>query len=319
MPLVYTYIQKAKRAELAAHVPEQLSVQRYDQIKGDLLQIIINQNPRVAINTLKQQMDTDPAVLNSCHEFLHEIGFFSYKKYNDFAKALTYKDNICVSGYIHGVIEAYFSDVKNFAEAIKTACDGYPAGKFISWECYHGVGHGLMYYHDNNVLVALEGCKIYKEGYARSACSNGVYMENFNADTVIHPSRFLNPQKPYYPCNVFAQDRNHCYMNAPIYFFSLNYDYTKAADVCDSVEKKYKYACFYGLATQMTRRNMTHPEFVEQFCQNNSAIDMKACINGIVGWYVSYYASLEEAGKICSKLEDTSFCKRSVNSYKSQF
>jgi hypothetical protein len=31
---------------------------------------------------------------------------------------------------------------------MQTMCDQYPVGSFLSWECYHGIGHGVMFYTD---------------------------------------------------------------------------------------------------------------------------------------------------------------------------
>lgn len=302
-----------------ANPPSKLSEERYKQIKEDLLQIVAKEDPRNAVTVLKHKMDSDPAVLHSCHELLHEIGFASYKKYDDFGQTLVYKDDICVSGYTHGAIEGYFSEVKDISQAI-TICNDYPPDKFISWECFHGIGHGLMYYNGNNVPLALDGCKLYDTDFARSACSNGVYMENFNADAD-HPSEFLDPKNPYYPCNKIDQDKPDCYMNAPIYFLKVfNDDYDLAAQTCASVEEQYKHSCFYGLGSQITRRNMDNPKFVETFCETKSG-DKDACMTGMVGWYISYYASLKEATALCDTLQkqNKSQCIATVEIFRSQF
>ena len=307
--------------KIESRIPEKLSKIEFEQLRSNLFQLIERKNPRSAINSLKDKMESSQAVLNSCHELLHEIGFKSYEKYNDFAAALTYKDDICVSAYIHGVIEGYFYKVKNITEAIKSTCKNYPIGRFITWECYHGVGHGLMYYSNNNVLKALEGCKLYGNNFDRSACSNGVYMENFNADSIIHPSQFLNSKNPFYPCDVLKQDKKDCYMNAPIYYLTLNnYDYNKAFKWCDSASE-YKNSCFFGLASQMARRNMDDPKFVEQSCERYGVDIVDPCVYGLVSWYVSYYASLEEAGKMCNELEGRNKprCRLALDSFRDQF
>lgn len=318
----YLYPQE-KEITLVIQQPEsaRLTDEEYKKIKNDLFQIIEKENPRSALNSLKLLSQKNAKVLGSCHEFLHEIGFESYKKYKDFAKALTFKDEICVAGYTHGVIEGYFSEVTDVSGAIHTICKSYPDGSYIAWECYHGVGHGLMYFNQNDVLLSLNGCKMYDNHFASSACSNGVFMENFNADSIVHPSKYLNPKMPYYPCNEIEQDKADCYMNAPIYFLSLNnYDFLSATSLCNKVESKYRYNCHYGLASQMTRRNMNSPKQIEEYCVKKSG-DSQACINGMVGWFVSYYASLKEATALCDILEkkNKSQCIIAVESFRGQF
>lgn len=308
-------------SDLVSNPPEKLSLFEFEQLKNNLFQIVERENPRLAIVSLKYEMGKNKAVLNSCHELLHEVGFRAYDKYGDFATALTYKDDVCVSAYTHGVIEGYFSKVKNIPDVIESMCKDYPIGKFITWECYHGVGHGLMYFNNNDVPKSLEGCKFYRNDFDRSACSNGVYMENFNADSELHPSRFLNSNDPFYPCDELEQDKKDCYVNASIYFLALkNYDYMQAFDWCES-SKEYKDMCFFGLASQMARRNMEDPKFVEQSCMEYKENVIDSCIGGLVSWYVSYNASVVDGENICKELEsrNRSKCQEVLGAFRTQF
>ncbi len=39
---------------------------------------------------------------------------------------------------------------------MENVCKEHKLGSFLSWECYHGVGHALMYYRANDLSRSLE-------------------------------------------------------------------------------------------------------------------------------------------------------------------
>ncbi len=63
----------------------------YTKNLNDLLKIVQNQDPNIALHELQHRMDTDPYVFKNCHALAHEIGHAGYKKYNDFAVAMSYQ------------------------------------------------------------------------------------------------------------------------------------------------------------------------------------------------------------------------------------
>ena len=69
---------------------------------------------------------------------------------------------------------------------MKTMCDQYRSGSYMSWQCYHGIGHGLMFYTANDLPRSLKMCEGFDTDFSRSNCANGVFMENFNADQKLH-------------------------------------------------------------------------------------------------------------------------------------
>lgn len=299
-----------------------LTATEYQQLKQHLFSLIRDQNPRAAIESLKTAMDKDPRVMNECHEFLHEIGQESYKKYHNFAEAVKYQDEICVSGYIHGVIEAHFVSGTSLFDSVQTTCNDYPEGKFRTWECYHGIGHGLMYYTNNNVPLSLSMCKTLPTPFTKSACANGVYMENFNADTKLHPSQFLDRTDEFYPCDSLPDYKPDCYMNAPIHYLSAHaYNFDDAFNWCASADPAFQPYCFFGLTSQMSRRNMKNPKLVEQTCMKKSPQMISSCIGGIVSWYVSYNANLGQAKTVCQQVEKENQveCENNIKRFEGQF
>ncbi len=168
----------------------------YTKNLNDLLRIVQNQDPNVALRELQHRMDKDTYVFKNCHALAHEIGHAGYKKYNDFAVAMSYQDATCSDGYLHGVIEERFVGVTDIFGEMKKVCKNYTA---LAGRCYHGVGHGIMFYTANNLPKALTICKTYT-GMPRGRCYEGVFMENFISGTKAHPSSYLDPKNPMYPC-----------------------------------------------------------------------------------------------------------------------
>ncbi len=82
---------------------------------------------------------------------VREIGHAAYEKYDDFGKAMKYQDELCSSGYVHGVIEERFAQSGDILTDMKTMCADYRAGGYLQWQCYHGIGHGVMYYTSNDL------------------------------------------------------------------------------------------------------------------------------------------------------------------------
>ncbi len=282
----------------------ELSQAEYTKAKTELLALESAENPRFALTTLRERMQTNNMLLRSCHALTHEIGRAAYVKYQDFGTAMQYQDEICNSGYLHGIIEAYFSEHGDIEHAMQSVCALYAPGKYLSWECYHGVGHGLMYYTKNDLPKSLALCSNYTDSFARSSCVNGIFMENFNTDQKLHPSTYLKESDPFYPCNEQATiNKSDCYLYAPTYFLSLHQNQYQAALVwCESAESVYRGTCTQGVGSQAMKENILTPKVVESICMSNSVMQMQPCIMGMVGLYILHSGSLTPAQALCGEL-----------------
>jgi hypothetical protein len=95
---------------------------------------------------------------------------------------MKYRDELCNSGYLHGIIESKFSQSEDVFADMKAMCGRYEPGRYMSWQCYHGIGHGAMFYTSNDLPRSLEMCDGFEDEFERSSCANGVFMENFNTE-----------------------------------------------------------------------------------------------------------------------------------------
>ena len=302
---VAAYQDSALRNSRMLQPAQPLSREAYINARDFFVAIVNNQDPKIALQQLREQTTTDDSLLRSCHVLTHDIGHAAHEKYKDFAAAISYQNDICNSGYLHGVIESHFSTSADFSQAVKTVCDKYPGEKFLSWECYHGVGHGLMFYTDNDLPRSLALCDAYDTDFAKGNCANGVFMENFNSDAKMHPSKFLNPDDPFYPCREQKQNqKGNCYFYAPEYYLHLHpNDYAGALGWCKTAELPFRQTCAANVGGNTMIQNIHNPKFAEAVCMAGSPEQKIPCIGGMVMLFINHHGSPEPARALCERLE----------------
>lgn len=257
-----------------------LSGDEYTGHREAIRKLVEEQDPRAALDYIKK-MKSEGKVEYECHELTHEVGNLAYEKYRDPIVALTYKIRVCGYGYIHGVIEEYINDTPDAMEILQGLCQKYPNER-DEFECYHGVGHGLMIYSSNDVPAALAVCDQYQEDKAKSLCGVGVFMENFMADKA-HQSRYVKPDDPLYPCSeqkdIYKQ---RCYEMAPMHYLAVKRgDFSSMLAWCDTVEGRFKSSCARGTIFSIVHYT-EDSKIIEQFCQSSTEELRDPCIRGFV-------------------------------------
>ncbi len=278
----------------------------YKKNLDELTAILTTQTPHAALQELAQRMITDPYVLKNCHAVAHELGHAGYNKYKDFATALKYQDTTCSDGYLHGVIEERLAKSIDFLADIKTICKGYAnLNSFAAGRCYHGLGHGLMFYTGNDLPKSTEICRTTFQEPALNRCYEGVFMENFLSDHVLHPSSYVDPANPSYPCDKqLPRARLICYFYAPTYYLSLNNDdYRKTIQWCQTFAAGLDASCVRGTSSLAMKFNITDPKAVESMCSTAKSSLTFPCIQGMVSYYLTYYDSVSKGKEMCVMLD----------------
>lgn len=278
---------------------------------GEYVFLVEEHDPHFAMEVLAENLEKNPDLENSCHGVTHEIGNAAFEKYG-FKEALTgFEDDICGSGYMHGVTEAYIGSVENPLEAMMTACsENYGA-------CFHGIGHGLLLYYKNDLPKAVAGCDLFQEQEQKVDCSEGIFMQNFNTDTKIHDNAYLKPEDTLYPCR--DQEplyKSACYFYSPRYFLRLNErEYEEAIEVCLLAEPEYVGRCTRGVGSVTMKQNIDDVQFVEKVCQSAPEKYQIDCYAGLTSYYVIHVGSIEEAEKLCPMLDENfqKICRGTVS------
>lgn len=299
-------------------VTQELSADEYQKLRNELVTILAKKDARVALAALREKATAQEKVARVCHDLVHELGHEAYETYGDFGQAMQYQDDLCNSGYLHGIIESHFKKSQNIFTTMQTVCDDYSEKSFIGWQCFHGVGHGLMYFTENDLPKSLTLCESYTNMEKRMTCSNGVFMENFNVDQKVHVSKYVKASDPLYPCrkqkNVYKPD---CYLYAPTYYLSMHKNhYTEALTLCKTAEKDFQLVCIGGVGSQAMKEHIASPKFVESLCIQGSRDETTACIAGMVGLSINHFGGLTEAKALCGKLEkdNQNLCQKTIAS-----
>lgn len=263
----------------------------YEILREDMLRLVKEQNPKKALDQIKEIIKTDDEALKNCHSLVHEIGQVSYDKYGDFNKTMEYYDNMCNAGYIHGVFEKHFLNVKDVFTAMKTVCNDQEQTVFSRRECYHGVGHGVMSYAHNDLPKALSICEAFEDEFKLANCINGVLMENFNTHHKAELSKFLDKDNPLAPCPELDQAyKADCYYYVPTYYISLYPgDYHGIFELCQEAEMDFVDWCSKGVGAQAVKDNLNNPKKVEEICMSRNESQKNQCLDGMIGLYMSHF------------------------------
>ena len=302
-----------KKSEQKQNLPisTPLTVSQYKTFHDELIVMVNKDDPRVAMEYLRIKSQTNPSLMRSCHSLVHEIGRSAYLRYGDFAKAMSFRNEECNSGYLHGVIEETLAKSPQPLKEIKAICSSYNGETYLAWECYHGIGHGLMLVTDNDLPRSIDYCGELKTHFMQENCANGVYMENFNTDQKIHISHYLDPQHPFVPCETQPNElQGLCYTYAPIYFLSLYPNqYEKALSWCLNAPDGNKDACISGVGSQLMKEQLYNANIVEKECNKAQFGTQGACIAGAATLMANNYGRIDEANTFCETL--SYFNKRS--------
>lgn len=299
-----------------------LSKTDYAKAQAQLDMLITSSSPALALETLKSWMSLYPGISRSCHGLVHHIGHEVYKKYGDFAEAMKSQDDVCGSGFLHGVIESHFATVADVQAEMNTICNAYTT-THTQAKCYHGVGHGIMFYTNNDLPKSVAYCGQYTEKEATIRCAEGVFMENFNTETDAHASLYLNAENPAEVCvNQPGAFKAACYFYAPLHYLSIHVDaYADALSWCLEQKAGYTNICAMGVGSRAIKQHIADPVFVESVCAAGTAEQMRWCLDGMVSYYLVHVDSLAKARSMCSLLREDhqELCFASIASRKGAF
>lgn len=209
-----------------------------------------NDGPKPALTRLQSLITSNTDVAADCHRIAHRMGSAALTRFKDnVAPAFIAGTPVCASGYYHGIIERAFlgQPTDELAVIARQLCSDpqISAQRFLSYQCIHGLGHGLMIYTGYDLPGSLKTCDSLRSGFDRVSCSGGVFMENFNSSYGV-TSKYLRKNDPIYPCNDVAERHKlYCYLLVTANILRVtNYDQRKTADACRRSEPAWVGTCY---------------------------------------------------------------------------
>jgi len=219
-----------------------------------------------------------------CHQAAHDTGNFAYEIHG--AKSFQLCSAECHSGCYHGAAENYFREqgTANLVEDLKIIC-GSELNPFLSHQCIHGIGHGLMAWADYDIFEALENCDLLPGGY--ESCYTGVYMENIIgglAQEQGHFTKYLSDD-PHFPCTVVEEKyKSSCYYYQTSRMIQLFYgDFSKVAAACEEIASEHQASCFLSMGRDIGGTFRGNPKGAIATCDNAAEGNPRTwCLSGAV-------------------------------------
>lgn len=314
----------AGREAAPAAPVHQLSAAGFEQQAKKLEVTMEGGGAELSFIVVEKALVMNPSFARSCHPLLHRLGQAAYKYYGGFAPAMAAAQEVCNSGYVHGVIEANFASQPDVASALSSSCPDTASQTYANWQCFHGAGHGIMYRQANNVQASLDDCQILEGNFARQACSNGVYMEAFNLVDHGGSHSHTKPDPGLALCAAQTRFRSDCYYYAPYAYLEQQPDqYLQAVTWCTDAKLSdtYTASCVRGVGGQLMRDNIAQPGFAARVCQQLADKQRRLCVSGAAGLAVNHYADSKTAETICRNFFQASLqdCLDEVAQKRDQF
>ncbi|MGW5399147.1 hypothetical protein [Streptomyces sp. NPDC003952] len=282
-------------------------------------------DPGVALADLEKITVKSPYVDGFCHPIAHDIGHTALTMYHgDVARAMIFPNDVCGSGYLHGVVEEKLQEMPNPATAVTTLCSPKQTGA-----CIHGIGHGTMFVSHLDVAAAEKMCDRFPKGYQVTSCSEGIFMQLFEPDETDPAALAKLPKdklavEPQYPCAEQPPvHQSACYFYAPIYFLQTH-DYAAHPEAfvqglawCLKAPTGARRSdCSRGMGSRTMKYNIDRPVWAAEQCQKvPSAWQQQDCTAGMVSyWNVNYGDANAARTSLCPKLsgEANKNCRRSA-------
>jgi plastocyanin len=164
----------------------------------------------------------------------------------------------CVHGFFIYVLGRSASPTK----AARMICDSGGQGPLVpTFNCWHGVGHGVMMARGNDLQASLDVCDSLGSVSAADGCWQGVFMENINAvfRNQARPGVF-SPAQPLRPCTrVLNAYKQECFINQAGWLAHLAHDdIGKTARYCLTAGK-YVSACAQSIGLMVTNPSWQVP------------------------------------------------------------
>lgn len=250
----------------------------------------------------EKQMAQNSSFAHDCHPLLHDLGHEAYHYYGSFAAAMGHASEICDAGYVHGVVEEYFTSTPHAADAIASSCPAAAAEDLHEWQCFHGLGHGAMLISGEQVDAAIPLCERLSGSFAKGACVNGAFMEEFvvtdHDGGIIADAASRNLSVCGHQSRQYKQD---CYFYAPTAFLQQHSArYGDAMSWCKAGEPSYISACMNGIGAESMKDNIARPDIAAQACKAAERKYRDACVSGAISLYIFEHASSEAAAPLCT-------------------
>ncbi|TSC87027.1 MAG: hypothetical protein G01um10148_132 [Parcubacteria group bacterium Gr01-1014_8] len=260
-----------------------------------------------AFDDLRMRQEKDEFIRDQCHPLAHVIGRAAAMLYPSVCEAFNDGDATCWSGYYHGVMETTAENIgrDGIEQQLNDMCAGIPrdGNNWLHYfYCVHGLGHDIMAILNDELFESLEICDTLRGSWERDSCVGGAFMENVIADHSGHKTKYLDAERPLYPCtDVQERFKEQCYLNQSSYMLKiLGGDFVQAFDLCGSAGEPYANRCYESLGRDAVSYGKSEPSLIFELCDKAITDEQRAhCVIGVVDFLVTYEPK-EHAEQFCA-------------------
>ena len=198
------------------------------------------------------------------HQLAHLVGEATARQFGANKQAFGLCPNTFNYGCVHGFFIYVLGRSPTPSKAATTICDSGGQGPLVPiFNCWHGVGHGVMMARGNDLQASLDVCDSLGSPSAADGCWQGVFMENVNAvfRDQARPGVFSRAQ-PLRPCSRMLEAyKQECFINQAAWLTHLaGDDIAKASRYCFAAGK-YVSACAQSIGLMVTNPSWQLPLF----------------------------------------------------------
>lgn len=275
-------------------------VNDYQCINSHLEGLLHGRGAEVAFQVLDDLTVLDADILLHGHTLAHILGRVALQGYGDPTVALQHCPYVLSAGCFHGVQQSYFEQIKTIEPfVIQRLCQSDDH----SWQfqCLHGLGHGLMLYHNYGMNATFGHCDFLATEWERGSCYGGAFMENLVGwheslmpDLVgahAHggperppPQYMIRLGEPAFPCNVLAERYlGSCFfIQASVALRVTGEDHAATAAMCRSAPARYVELCFMSYGRDTATNTGRNPVRASSQCLALQGQEPLACVRGYV-------------------------------------
>jgi plastocyanin len=250
-----------------------------------------------------------------CHTIAHQVGRVAYSLYG--ASVFKDGDDSCHSGFYHGAMESLIAEkgTDNFDQTVSDLCTIFDT-RFGTFECLHGVGHGVLAFTNYDLTKALGICKELPTEFDQRSCYGGAYMENVvtgmgQGAKPDHTTTWLSRTDPLYPCDALPDDFkmvDDCYlMQTSWMLYISNYNYPLVVSDCLEAPALHQHTCFKSFGRDAAGNSLRDPNQIVAYCSmvpQDSNEYMNDCISGGVNVIIDFWGEkyTNQADPVCDLL-----------------
>lgn len=298
----------------------------------------------LALGALASLASRDKGVEADGHVYTHVVGIRAWKPGDDVSEVYASCNGLFQSGCYHGVIQAYLTDttsggadstrVAEFCDLIATRSPG----RWLRFQCVHGLGHGLEMVNNYELPTALAQCDWLKDSWDKSGCYGGAFMESavasapgghHTASRVIGdaappgtegagahdhgshdagPPAFAmrDPNDNLYPCTaVGPRYWPSCYqLQGGIILERVGYDWARAAAECDRAPADVRHHCYLSLGTNASGISVQDIEKSIRWCSNGDPGFQPWCFVGATKNFIDVTARPADGIRFCEAVPE---------------